>query len=188
MSVLNLNRKRAAEAEDTRNSLQQLARSAALVRAAVPMAKTAGTTARVGARNAATWAGPRVNGARTWTAVYLERSGLAINDSIAPRISEMLTAAARRVDVERPPVDVTAARRRWPKVLATTAMLTAAGAAAAVVLRRRKDDGTGGASEEEEAGAGTGPQTEEGEQPRADTGDTGDGASPEDVSRQSQAT
>ena len=148
MSVLS--RKRVAEAEtaDTRGSMQLLARSTVLARAAVPMAKTAGMAARDGARSAATWAAPRANGARAWTAPRIERSGLVIRDTIAPKICETLTATARRVDVPPRVVDVTAPRRRWLKVAAGTAMLAAAGAAAAVVLRRRKNDGAGEAAEE----------------------------------------
>jgi hypothetical protein len=152
MSVLS--RKRAAEAAaaSTRGRVQQLARPTVLARAAVPMARTAGMAARDSARSAATWAAPRVNGARAWTAPQIERSGLAIRDTMAPKICEMLAATARRVDVTPPRADVTAPRRRWPKIVAATAMLAAA-AAAAVVLRHRKDERTevasGGAADAE---------------------------------------
>lgn len=170
MSVLS--RQRAAEAEaaaaDTHGRMQPLARPVVLVRAAVPLAKTAGTAARDGARSAATWAAPRINtwaaprinGARAWTAPRIERSGLAIRDTIAPMVCEKLIAAARRVDVAAPRLDATPPRRRWPRVVAGTALVAAAAgaaaAAAAGVLRRRKDDGTRGApGEAAEAGAGT---------------------------------
>ncbi len=176
MSVLS--RKRVAEAEaetaDTRGYMQLLARSAVLARAAVPMAKTAGMAARDGARSAATWAAPRVNGARAWTAPRIERSGLVIRDTIAPKICETLTATARRVDVTAPRVvDATAPGRRWLKAAAGTAVLAAAGAAAAVVLRRRKNDGTRGASGEA-AEERTGPQASQDGQQRA--GADGSGA------------
>ena len=177
MSVLS--RKGTAETADTRGRAQQLAWPKALARAAVPMTKTAGMAARDGAQRTATWAAPRVNGARAWTAPRIERSGLVIRDTIAPKICETLTATARRVDVTAPRVvDVTARRRRWPEVVAGTAM--AAAAAAAVVLRRRKNDGTCVAAE-----AGTGPQAAQDGRLRADA--DGSGAE-ENVSRQSQAT
>ena len=143
-----LSRKRAAqvaaeaEAADTRGRMLQLARPAAAVRAAVPMAKTTGIAARRGASNAAAWAAPRVSGARAWTAPRIERSGLTIQDTIAPKICEVLAATARRVDVTPPRVDVPASRRRWRKALAATAMLAAGGAAAAIMLRRRRADRT----------------------------------------------
>jgi hypothetical protein len=145
MSVLS--RKRAAEAEaeaesaETRWRMQQLARTAVLARAAVPVAKTAGMAARDGVRSAAMWTAPRINEVRARTAPRIERSGLAIRDTIAPQVYETLMAAARLVDVTAPSPDVTAPRRRWPRVVAGTAILVAAGAAAAVVLRRRKNDG-----------------------------------------------
>ena len=106
-----LSRKRAADA-DTRHRMEQDAWLVVLARTAVPMVKTAGTTARDSARGAAAWAAPRVNGARAWTAPRIERSGLAIKDTIAPKISETLTATARRVDVTTPRLDVAAPRRR----------------------------------------------------------------------------
>ena len=181
MSVLS--RKRAAEAEaeaaDTRARMQQLARLTVLARAAVPMAKSGGMAARDGARSAATWAAPRINGARAWTAPRIERSGLAIRDTIAPQVYETLMAAARLVDVTAPSPDVTAPRRRWPRVVAGTAILVAAGAAAAVVLRRRKNDGAweepGKPAEEV-----TGPQAAQ----NGPLGADGSGAE-ENVSRQS---
>ena len=179
MSILS--RKRAAEADaDTRHRMQQDAWPVVLARTAVPMVKTAGMTARDSARGAAAWAAPRVNGARAWTAPRIERSGLAIKDTIAPKISETLTATARRVDVTAPRLDVTAPRRRWPRVVAGTAILAAVGAA--IVLRRRKDDGTCGALREA-ADARTGPQTAQDGQTSTDGGDA-----EADVSKLSPAT
>jgi hypothetical protein len=173
------------DAEHTHGRMEQLARPVVLVRAAVPMAKTAGMAARGGARSVTVWVVPRVNGARAWTAPRIEQGGLAIRDTVAPRISEMLTATARRVDVTAPRVDVTAARRSWPKVAAVTIMLAAGGAAAAVVLRRRKHDGAGRAPGVA-AGAGTGPQTAQDGQPGADADRRA--STEEDADRQSPAT
>ena len=141
MSVLSRERVADAEAAETRGRMQQLAWPVVLVRAAAPRAKTAGLAARDGARSAANWTAPRINQARAWTAPHIERSGLAIRDTIAPQVYETLMAAARLVDVTAPSPDVTAPRRRWPRVVAGTAILVAAGAAVAVVLRRRKSDG-----------------------------------------------
>jgi hypothetical protein len=181
MSILSRNR--AAEADaDTRHRMQQPARPVALARAAVPMVKTAGMTARDGARGAAAWAAPRVNGARAWTAPRIERSGLAIKDTIAPKIYETLAATARRVDVTAPRLDVTAPRRRWPRVVAGTAILAAVGAA--IVLRRRKDDGTRRAAREA-ADARTDPQAAQNGQPSANAHG---GDAEADVSKLSPAT
>ena len=132
---------------------------------------------RRGARSAAMWAAPRVNGARAWTAPRIERSGLAIKDTIAPKISEVFVVTARHVDVAPH-------RRRWPRVMAGTVLLVAAGAAVAVVLRRRAADGTGGRSGEA-AGAGPSPETAQDGQPSAGTGGSGAG---EDAGRSSPST
>jgi hypothetical protein len=171
MSVLSTER----ASEDTRDGVRQLARPVVLARAAGPAAKAAGVAARDGARNAATWAAPRVNGARAWTAPRIEWGGLAIRDTVGPRICEVLTTTARRVEVTAPRAETALPRRRWPAVVAGMVVLAAAGAAAAVLLRRRKDDATGGA-----AGPGVSPQTAHDGQPPAGT----DGrASAEDMSR-----
>jgi hypothetical protein len=178
-------RSRKYEAESTDGRMQQLAQPVVLVRAAVPIAKTAGMAARDGVRTATVWVVPRVNGARAWTAPRIEQGGLAIKDTFAPRIYEMLSATARRVDVAVPRADVTASRRTWPKVMTATIMLVGGGAAAAVVLRRRKHDRTGGAPGKA-AGPGTGPQIARDGQPHADA--DGRASTDEDTSRQSPAT
>jgi hypothetical protein len=184
MSVLS--RKRAAEAEaaETRGRMRQLVWLTVPARAAVPMAKTAGMATRDGVRSAAKWTAPRINDARAWTAPRIEWSGLAIRDTIAPKVCETLTAAARRVDVTAPRPGITAPRRRWPWVVAGTGVLVAVGAAAAVVLQRRKDDRAFGEAGEP-AEAVTSPQAAQNGQRGADA----DGSdAEEDVSRQSPAT
>jgi hypothetical protein len=153
-------RKREAEDADMARRVLQLARDSALIRRAVPVAKTTGMAARDGARSAATWAAPRVNGARAWAAPRIERSGLAIKDTVAPKISEMFVITARRLDVPAP-------RRRLPKVMAGTAVLAAVGAAVAVVLRRRANGRTGEAPEEA-ADEGSGPEIAPEGQPGAE--------------------
>ncbi|HEY5354466.1 MAG TPA: hypothetical protein VIK57_18615 [Streptosporangiaceae bacterium] len=155
---------------------QQLVRSMVLARAA---AAGAGMAARDGARSAATWAAPRVSGARTWTASRIEWSGVAIKDTVAPKIHESLLATARFVDASAPPE---APRRRWPQVIAGTALLAAAGAAAAIVLRRRN---AGGQVPAEAAEPATSTQPAHDGQPQTSNGSPG---APADASGQSPAT
>jgi hypothetical protein len=128
------------------------------------------------------WTAPRINEARARTAPRIERSGLAIRDTIAPQVYETLMAAARLVDVTAPSPEVTAPRRHWPRVVAGTAILVAAGAAVAVVLQRRKNDRASEAPGEPAEG-GTGSQAAQDGQLGAD----GSGAE-ENVSRQFPAT
>jgi len=182
MSVLSRKRVAEAEAAETRERMQQLARLTVLARAAGPRVKTAGMAVRDGARSAAEWTAPRINQARVWTAPRIERSGLAFKDTVAPRVCETLIAAARYLDVAEPRPDVTAPRRRWPQIVAGTGMLVAVGAAVAVVLRRRKNDQACGASGKP-AEAVTGLQAAQNDQLDAD----GSGAE-DNVSRQSPAT
>jgi hypothetical protein len=111
---------------------------------AVPLAKNAGNAvlrsaedaaawAKPHVDDAAAWAKPHVDDARSWAAPRLERSGIAVQESIAPVISEAMVSAARRLDV--PPARK---RRRWVTVLAATMLIAAAASAAAAVAMRRR--------------------------------------------------
>ncbi len=172
MSVLSRERAPEAGAGDP-GGLRYLPRP--LVRAGtavVPIAKRAGMTARDGALSAAAWAAPQVDGARAWTAPRIEWTGLAIRDTVGPRICEVLVATARRVEVTAPRADAAVSRRRWMKATAVMVVLAAAGAGAAAVLQRRKAAGTSGAPGGAEAGGaeagGASPQTAPDGQPRAE--------------------
>lgn len=110
-------------------------RAAPIARQAVPMAKNAGLAARHGAEGAVAWATPHVDHARSWAAPRIEQTGLAVRDSLAPRISALLVTTAHRLDAAPRPA------RRWPRLLAGIVMLAAAASAAmAMALRQRPDD------------------------------------------------
>jgi ferric-dicitrate binding protein FerR (iron transport regulator) len=94
------------------------------------MTRQATMTARRTADDAATWARPKVDGARAWMAVRAARGSVAVQDRVAPRVSAMLDATARRLDPPRPK------SRRWLKLLAGAALLAAGAAAAAAVAFR----------------------------------------------------
>ncbi len=109
-----------------------------------PLARNASTAIRHSAEDAAAWARPRaeevaawarphVDDARAWAAPRLERSGVAVQESIAPAISDAMITAARKLDVKP-----ARRRRRWAGVLTTVTLLAAAASAAAAVLLRRK--------------------------------------------------
>jgi hypothetical protein len=109
-----------------------------------PLAKNAGTAIRQSAEDAAAWARPRaeevaawarphVDDARAWAAPRLERSGVAVQESIAPAISDAMITAARKLEVKP-----ARRRRRWAGVLTTVTLVAAAASAAAAVLLRRK--------------------------------------------------
>ena len=99
---------------------------------AMPLAKNAGAAVRQRADDAAAWAGPHVQDARAWAAPHVEQAGIAVQEKLAPQVSDMLTKAARQLD----PAPKT---RRRSRLAAGIAVLAAAASALAVValLRRR---------------------------------------------------
>jgi hypothetical protein len=89
-----------------------------------PLARSTGAATGRGVRRTRAWAAPQV-----------ERAGQALQHSVAPRASAMLSSAARRIEPAKP-------RRGWRKLVGIS-MVTVTGAAsavAAVVRSRRKQD------------------------------------------------
>jgi hypothetical protein len=101
-------------------SARQQARRAS--KQVTPLAKSGRETAKQGVYRARVWAAPRV-----------ERTGQALEERVAPKVSGMLAATARRIEPARPKH-----RRRWPKILAGTGMLAAGGAVALAAWRSRR--------------------------------------------------
>jgi hypothetical protein len=85
---------------------------------AAPYAATAKVTARRGVHSMRAWAAPR-----------LEQSGQALQERVAPRMSAMLSSAARRIEPPR------RASRRWPFLVAGLVTLGAAAGAAIWKMR-----------------------------------------------------
>lgn len=104
-----------------------------MTKAASANAKRGAVTAKRGAGSAAVWARPHVARARSWMAVRAARGSVAVQDTVAPKVSAMMASAARKLD---PPKRRS---RRLPKVLAGTALLAAGAAAAtAMAIRNRR--------------------------------------------------
>jgi hypothetical protein len=91
-----------------------------------PVARSAGAATRRGVYRTRVWAAPQV-----------ERSGQVLNDTVAPKVSALLSAAAQRIEPTKPQ------RRRWPRVIAFSLLAAAASAAAAAVLRGRMKSAAG---------------------------------------------
>ncbi len=72
-------------------------------------------------------------GARVWSAPRLDQMGRTLEAELAPRMSAMISAAARRID----PAPAPAPRRRWPVLAAGIVMIVGGSAAAVLVLSRR---------------------------------------------------
>ena len=96
-----------------------------------PLAQSARQTARDGVHGARVWAAPRVEHSGHVLQETFEHSGHVLQERVAPKVSDMLAATARRLEPDEP-----IRRRRWPKVLAGIVML-GVGTAVAAVLRGR---------------------------------------------------
>src|SRR5260221_7271784 len=95
-----------------RRAAAQVKRVAAQLK---PLARSTGAAARRRAHKTRAWAAPQV-----------EHAGQVLQDSVAPRVSALLSAA-RRLEPAKPP------RRRWRKLAGVAILAAAAGAVAAVV-------------------------------------------------------
>ena len=67
----------------------------------------------------------RVRTTRAWAAPRVERTGLVLQHSVAPKVSAWLSVAARRLEPARPQ------HARWRKVAGLSVLAAAAGAAVA---------------------------------------------------------
>jgi hypothetical protein len=113
---------------------QKIAKQAArLADQARPMTAKAASSARQGAGSAKVWATPKVSRIRSLMATGAAKSSVSVQQTVAPRVSAMLAATARKLD---PPMQKTQARR-WPKLIAGMTLLAAAGAAAAALQMRK---------------------------------------------------
>lgn len=83
-----------------------------------------------------TAAGRGLHKTRGWAAPQIERTGKALEDKVAPRISAMLTSAAQRIEPAEP------RQRHWRKLASISIITTAASAIVAVIRHRSKSDPT----------------------------------------------
>jgi hypothetical protein len=125
-----------------RRARQAAARLQPAASQAMPLAKSAGTAAKRQADRTRAWAAPQV-----------ERAGQVVQDSVAPKVSSLLSAAARRLEPEKP------RRSRWRKVAGISAAAAAASALAAAVRRVKA---AAAAARHDRADAGGDPSAKEG--------------------------
>jgi len=92
---------------------------------------------------------------RTWAAPQIERTGQVLQDNVAPKVADMLSSAAQRIEPEKP------RSRNWWTLSGIAILLAAAAAAGAAALRKRSSssrtipeaDTTGGVPGAPEASA-----------------------------------
>jgi hypothetical protein len=92
-------------------------------------------------------AGRGVHKGRAFAAPRVERAGQAVEDSVAPKVSAMLSSAAQRLEPVKP------RRRRWRKLAGISLLTAAAGAVAAAFRSRAKPDPTAPAETETDGAA-----------------------------------
>ena len=89
-----------------------------------PLARSIGAAAR-----------RRAYKTRAWQ-LQVEHAGQVLQASVAPKVSALLSAAARRLEPAKP------RRRRWRELVGVSMLAAAAGVVAAVVRNRRKPEVT----------------------------------------------
>jgi len=99
------------------------------------------------AKDAAAAARHQADRTRAWAAPHVDRAGQVVEGTVAPKVSSLLSAAARRLEPDKP------RSRRWRKVVGASAATAAAGAFAAAVRSRLKASAGAAAqpNDEEEA-------------------------------------
>jgi hypothetical protein len=100
------------------------------------------------AKNAAVAARHQADRTRAWAAPQVDRAGQVVEESVAPKVSSLLSAAARRLEPDKP------RRRRLSKAVGFAAAAAAAGALAAAVRSRVKARAAAAAQEDHEAAGG----------------------------------
>ncbi len=111
---------------------------------AAAQVKPAAAELKPPARSTAAAARRRVHRTRAWAAPQVEHAGQVLQDRVAPKVSALLSAAARRLEPEKP------RRRRWRKPAGVAMLAAAASAVAAVVRNRRKPEVTTSAADADE--------------------------------------
>src|SRR5215469_9387980 len=133
MSGMNRNEKVAAATaiaqERAREAAARVKPAAAQVK---PLAKSTQDAAMRGLVRGRTWAAPRV-----------ERTGQVLQDTVAPKVADMLSSAAQRIEPEKP------RSRNWWTLSGIAVLLAAAATAGAAALRKRSSS----SRTSEEAGA-----------------------------------
>jgi hypothetical protein len=123
--------KRNHEASGT---LARARQTAAQVKPAAAHVQALASTAGAAARR-------RVYKTRAWAAPQVDRTGQVLQDRVAPKVSAVLSSAARQLEPAEPK------RRPWRKLAVSSVLTTAASAVAAIVLNRRKPEATTPADE-----------------------------------------
>jgi hypothetical protein len=131
MSRMKRNRQADLTASEAWRRARQAAAQVGPVAAQVkPLAKSTGAAASRSVHRTRTWVAPRV-----------ERTGQVLQDSVAPKVSSVLSSAARRLEPTKPK------GTRWRKLAGISVVTAAAGAGVALVRKRMKPGAATSAAE-----------------------------------------
>jgi len=114
--------------------LNRARQAAAQVKPAAAQVKPLASSARAAARRS-------MHRTRARAAPQVARTVQILQENVAPKVSALLSSAARRLEPAKPK------RRPWRKLAVGSALAAAASAVAAVVLNRRKADVAASADE-----------------------------------------
>jgi hypothetical protein len=119
-----------------RQAMARLKPVAAQVKPVVDQVKPAAAQVKPLAKSTGAAAKRQVHKTRAWAAPQVERTGQVLQDSVAPKVSALLSSAAQRLEPTKPP------RPRWRKPIGIATLTASAGAAAAFIRNRKKPDVT----------------------------------------------
>jgi hypothetical protein len=88
----------------------------------------------------------RMYATRAWAAPRVERTGQVLQDSVAPKVADMLSSAAHRIEPEQP------RSRNWWTLSGLLVIIAGAATAAAIALRKRSTAGSADPADEADTG------------------------------------
>jgi hypothetical protein len=126
---------------------KRIGKAGAAATAALDRARQAAAQMKPYASGARAAAGRGVHRARAVAAPQVERAGQALEDSVAPKVSAVLSSAARRLEPSKP------RRRRWRKLAGISLLTAVASAVVAFFRNRAKPDLTAPAESDTDSAA-----------------------------------
>ena len=88
----------------------------------------------------------RMYATRVWAAPRVERTGQVLQDSVAPKVADMLSSAAHRIEPEQP------RSRNWWTLSGLLVLIAGAATAAAIALRKRSTANSAAQADEADSG------------------------------------
>jgi len=154
MSRTKRNEKLAAAAQKRAEKATELAAAAqARAREAAAKVRPAAEQMRPLAHSTKEAAGRGLRRTRAWAAPQIEHAGQVLQDNVAPKVSEALSTAARKIEPDKPKTG------RWKVASIVSVVLAALASAVAAAARNRKASDEGGEPEPGPNGQVTSTQT-----------------------------